>query len=67
MGRQENINSIPTEKKSLGIDITKQRVDRLMETTKLFAGVTIEDKNENGISTGTTVTLTLPLQTITNA
>jgi ligand-binding sensor domain-containing protein len=67
VGRQENIASISTEKKSLGITITQQRIDRLMETTKLFASVSIEDKKENGIATGTTVTLTLPLQTITNA
>jgi hypothetical protein len=67
VGRQENINSISTEKKSLGIDITKQRIDRLMETTNLFASVYIEDKKENGMAIGTTVTLTLPLQTITNA
>jgi ligand-binding sensor domain-containing protein len=67
VGRQENVASISTEKKSLGITITQQRIDRLMETTKLFASVTIEDKKENGIPTGTTVTLTLPLQKITNA
>jgi LytS/YehU family sensor histidine kinase len=67
VGRQENVASISIEKKSLGITITQQRIDRLMETTKLFAGVTIEDKKENGIATGTCVTLTLPLQTISNA
>jgi ligand-binding sensor domain-containing protein/anti-sigma regulatory factor (Ser/Thr protein kinase) len=67
VGRQEYVASISTEKKSLGITITQQRIDRLMETTKLFASVTIEDKKENGIALGTTVTLTLPLQNIANA
>ncbi len=67
VGRQENKTIMSTEKKSLGIAITQQRIDRLMETTKLFAGVNIEDKKENGIPTGTCVTLTLPLQTTTNA
>jgi ligand-binding sensor domain-containing protein len=67
VGRQENIAPISTERKSLGINITQQRIDRLMETTKLFAGVVIEDKKENGVPIGTRVTLTLPLQTITNA
>ncbi len=67
VGRQEKADPISTEKKSLGIGITQQRIDRLMETTKLFAGVTIKDKKEKGMPTGTTVTLTLPLQTINNA
>ncbi len=67
VGRQENVASVSIEKKSLGITITQQRIDRLMETTKLFASVSIEDKKENGMAMGTTVTLTLPLQTITNA
>jgi ligand-binding sensor domain-containing protein len=67
VGRQENVAVISTEKKSLGINITQQRIDRLMETTKLFAAVTIEDKKQNGMALGTTATLTLPLQTISNA
>jgi ligand-binding sensor domain-containing protein len=67
VGRQENATPISTEKKSLGINITQQRISRLMETTKLFAGVTIEDKKENDVLTGTRVTLTLPLQTKNNA
>jgi ligand-binding sensor domain-containing protein/two-component sensor histidine kinase len=67
VGRQENVETISTEKKSLGIGITQQRIDRLMQTTKLFASVVIEDKKENDVPIGTRVTLTLPLQTITNA
>ena len=35
-----------------------------METTKQFAGVSIEDKKENGMASGTRVTITLPLQNI---
>jgi ligand-binding sensor domain-containing protein/two-component sensor histidine kinase len=67
VGRQENVEPISTQKKSLGIGITQQRIDRLMETTKLYASVFIKDKKENGVATGTAVTLTLPLQTTTNA
>ena len=64
VGRQAHIGEFPTENNSLGISITKQRINRLMETTKQFAGVSIEDKKENGMASGTRVTITLPLQNI---
>ncbi len=67
VGRQVNVGETSTEKKSLGIGITEQRINRLMETTKQFASVTIEDKKENGMASGTRVTLTLPLQNLEDA
>ncbi|MEQ1554970.1 MAG: histidine kinase, partial [Ferruginibacter sp.] len=60
VGRQDFNNN--TEKKSVGIEITKQRIDKLMEMTKQYANVTIFDKNENGEPLGTKVIITLPLQ-----
>lgn len=62
VGRQQTIENTVTEKKSLGLEITQQRINRLMETTNRQASVSIEDKKENGITKGTTVTITLPLQ-----
>jgi len=62
VGRQQKNEHMATENKSLGLEITQQRIKRLMETTKQNASVVIEDKTENGISTGTRVILTLPLQ-----
>ncbi|MCX6318759.1 MAG: histidine kinase [Bacteroidetes bacterium] len=64
VGRQQNETSNP-EKKSLGISITQQRIERLMENTSRSASVTISDKVENGIPAGTEVTVILPIQTNT--
>lgn len=50
-------------KKSLGISITRQRVERLIENTSLSASVQIKDKINNGMPAGTMVTVILPLQT----
>ncbi len=50
------------ENKSLGIEITKQRIEKLMKTTGQQATVQIEDKMKNDVADGTTVTITLPLQ-----
>ena len=62
VGRQSKTQTLAEEKKSLGIEITQQRIARLMETTKQEASIMIYDKKENGLATGTTVTITLPLQ-----
>ncbi len=64
VGRFQQTKQLTVEKKSLGIDITKQRIKRLVETTGQRANILIEDKSENGIATGTTVTITLPLQKV---
>jgi LytS/YehU family sensor histidine kinase len=64
VGRFQQTKQLTVEKKSLGIDITKQRIKRLAETTGQRANILIEDKSENGIATGTTVTITLPLQKV---
>ena len=48
-------------KSSLGMNISEQRIERLQKDTGLIAAVDIEDKYEENISTGTAVTLTLPL------
>lgn len=64
VGRFQKKESISAEKKSLGIEITQQRIEKLMETTGQYANVEIKDKTENGLATGTTVTITLPLQTL---
>ncbi|MBL7726547.1 MAG: hypothetical protein JNM68_02630 [Dinghuibacter sp.] len=53
----------PTGRKSLGIEITRQRIERLMQG----ASVTIHDKLMNGAPAGTTVTIILPYQTNANA
>lgn len=63
VGRQPGNTATGTGKKSLGIDITQQRIARLMQATKLEAGIVIHDKKENGLPAGTTVIITLPIQT----
>ncbi len=62
IGRQQKQELILTEKKSLGIKITQQRIEKLIETTGQNATVDIVDKIENGKPAGTKVTITLPLQ-----
>lgn len=62
VGRQAKTPVQEDEKKSLGIEITQQRIARLMKTTKQDASIFITDKKENGRPAGTTVTITLPLQ-----
>ncbi|WP_462249400.1 sensor histidine kinase [Ferruginibacter sp.] len=62
VGRQHKVENNTDEKKSLGLEITQQRINRLMETTKQNASVIIEDKKENGVAAGTRVIITLPLQ-----
>lgn len=52
------------EKKSLGIHITRQRIQRIIETTHRYASIEIKDKTYNGKPAGTTVIITLPLQTL---
>lgn len=49
-------------KKSLGISITRQRIERLMENTHRKASVNIRDKMKDGLPAGTEVTVILPLQ-----
>lgn len=62
VGRQSNVADNAAEKQSLGIEITQQRITRLIQTTKAHASVQINDKNKNGVALGTTVIITLPLQ-----
>ena len=64
VGRNQKKESISAEQKSLGINITQQRIEKLMETTGKYAHINIKDKTKNGIAIGTTVTITLPLQTL---
>jgi len=53
-----------TTQKSMGISITQQRINRLSEITKRQASINIVDKMEDGKPAGTTVIISLPLQTI---
>lgn len=64
VGRSPQPDSGIREKKSLGIDITQQRINRLAETTGQETELTITDKKENGIPSGTLVTILIPLQKI---
>ncbi len=50
------------EKKSLGIDITRQRIENLVHGTSQKARLLITDKQQYGKPTGTKVVITLPLQ-----
>ncbi len=61
VGRQQTENT-SIDKKSLGISITKQRIESLMESTSKNAKVNIEDKIINNTPAGTKVTVILPLQ-----
>lgn len=54
-------------KKSFGISITQQRIERLIEKTSKKASVTITDKMENNQPAGTRVLVILPLQTTDHA
>lgn len=63
IGRKQKAASALTENKSLGVEITRQRINRLMQTTHQYAAVVIEDKKENSHAAGTRVIITLPLQT----
>ncbi len=60
-GRQDTPEKTAGKKKSLGIEITRQRISRLMQSTGQAADVVIKDKMENGMPAGTTVTITIPL------
>ncbi|MEO6539760.1 MAG: hypothetical protein ABIN74_02170, partial [Ferruginibacter sp.] len=62
VGRHPKKESNAEENKPLGLEITQQRINRLMETTKQNASVVIEDKTEAGTAIGTRVTISLPLQ-----
>ena len=61
VGRQKKEPDKKIEKKSLGIAITQQRINKIIETTKQYAAITIVDKVHDTHAMGTTVTLTLPL------
>ncbi|MEO6254673.1 MAG: histidine kinase [Ferruginibacter sp.] len=63
VGRQQKKYRNTEENKPLGLEITQQRINRLMETTKQNASVVIEDKTEAGMAIGTRVIISLPLQT----
>ncbi len=62
VGRNFGNKSEVKQTKSLGIEITRQRLFNMIESTKSFASVDIKDKFEDGQPAGTAVTLTLPLQ-----
>ena len=62
VGRGNNKEIIFAEKKSLGIKITQQRIEKLIETTGQEATICILDKMENEKAAGTQVTITLPMQ-----
>ena len=63
-GRQKEAGIITKQNKALGVHITQQRINKLIDTTGQFASVEIIDKKENGIAKGTCVIITLPWQTI---
>ncbi|RYY50969.1 MAG: hypothetical protein EOO06_02030 [Chitinophagaceae bacterium] len=65
VGLENNPVQNTTEHKSLGIAITKQRLDKIMETTGLIAGLSVVNKSQISGQTGTIVTISLPLQTTT--
>lgn len=62
VGRPGAANPSPG-KQSLGISITRQRIERLTENTHRKASVSIRDKVIDGQPAGTEVTVILPLQT----
>ena len=64
VGRHQKKEPLSPEKKSMGIFITQQRIEKLIETTGQNATITIKDKTENGEAAGTEVTITLPMQTL---
>ena len=55
------------EKKSLGIAITKQRIEKLFDATDMAGKIEIIDKQNNGRSLGTRVIISLPLINYNNA
>lgn len=58
------VNGINTtvEKKSMGISITQQRIEKLFESFTLKGSIKIIDKVNNGISSGTCVVISLPIK-----
>lgn len=68
IGRNLSFNkSEINEKKSLGISITKQRIEKLFESTKTKGTIEIVDKMHNGVSAGTNVIISIPLKYVTHA
>ncbi len=63
VGRAEQ-KETSTGKRSLGIEITRQRIESLMQSSGRRPSIVITDKKQNGNPAGTKVTITLPLQTI---
>ena len=63
VGRFQHKETPTADTKSLGINITRQRIEKLVDSTGQYANIHIKDKSENGIAKGTTVTIILPLQT----
>jgi two-component system, LytTR family, sensor kinase len=55
---------VGVEKKSLGIEITKQRIERIMQAAGNTAALKIEDKANNGKPAGTKIIINLPYQHI---
>jgi LytS/YehU family sensor histidine kinase len=55
------------ENKSMGISITKQRIEKLFESTVLKGKIEILDKKKKGERDGTKVIISLPLKYISNA
>jgi LytS/YehU family sensor histidine kinase len=62
VGREQKETT--TGKGSLGIEITRQRIESLMQGSGRQPSIIITDKKQNGKPGGTTITITLPLQTI---
>ena len=50
------------ENKSLGIEITRQRIQKLIESTGANASIVVLDKKQENMGEGTLVTITLPLK-----
>ena len=49
-------------KQSLGMEITRQRIELLHQSSNQTADIRITDKEENGMPAGTTVTVIIPLK-----
>lgn len=63
VGRSADVANT-TGRQSMGISITQQRINRISEITKRQATIHFHDKMIEGVPAGTTVTISLPLQTV---
>lgn len=55
------------DKKSLGMEITRQRIGRLQDSHSSETGIRIIDKEKDGVAAGTTIIVTIPVKYTTHA